>query len=122
MTVKSDREINRAVPIGGIFILLMTGVAFVVGALSNVMFFNATGQISIVAAGEAGIDGIIPAFLNAFTDPWFVTIFMVILMAAGMSTISSQFHAMGDCGRKGYRQLLEANGQNRNAGQRASAR
>jgi SSS family solute:Na+ symporter len=95
MTVKSDREINRAVPIGGVFILLMTGVAFVVGALSNVLFFNTTGKIAIAAAGEAGIDGIIPAFLNTFTQPWFVTIFMVILMAAGMSTISSQFHAMG---------------------------
>ena len=95
MTVKSDREINRAVPIGGVFILLMTGVAFLVGALSNVMFFNATGKISIAAAGEAGIDGIIPTFLNTFTQPWFVTIFMVVLMAAGMSTISSQFHAMG---------------------------
>ncbi len=95
MTVKSDREINRAIPIGGVFILLMTGVAFVVGALSNVMFFNASGQIAIEAAGKAGIDGIIPAFLNTFTPPWFVTIFMVVLMAAGMSTISSQFHAMG---------------------------
>ena len=95
MTVKSDREINRAVPIGGVFILLMTGVAFVVGALSNELFFNSTGMISIAAAGSTGIDGIIPMFLNTFTQPWFVTIFMVILMAAGMSTISSQFHAMG---------------------------
>ena len=95
MTVKSDREINRAVPIGGVFILLMTGVAFVVGALSNVLFFNESGKIAIAAAGDAGIDGIIPTFLNTFTEPWFVTIFMVILMAAGMSTISSQFHAMG---------------------------
>lgn len=93
MTVKSDREINRAVPIGGVFILLMTGVAFVVGALSNVMFFNETGQISVAAAG--GTDNIIPTFLNTFTQPWFVTLFLVILMAAGMSTISSQFHAMG---------------------------
>ena len=33
MTVKSDREINRAVPVGGVFILMMTGVAFVIGAL-----------------------------------------------------------------------------------------
>ena len=95
MTVKSDREINRAIPIGGIFILLMTGVAFVVGALSNVLFFNDSGQIAIEAAGKAGIDGIIPTFLNTFTPSWFVTLFMVILMAAGMSTISSQFHAMG---------------------------
>jgi len=35
MTVKSNRELNRAVASGGVFILMMTGVAFVVGALSK---------------------------------------------------------------------------------------
>jgi SSS family solute:Na+ symporter len=93
MTVKSDREINRAIPIGGIFILFMTGVAFVVGALSNVLFFEKTVQIAQAAAG--GTDGIIPVFLNTFTSPWFLTVFLVMMMAAGMSTISSQFHTMG---------------------------
>jgi SSS family solute:Na+ symporter len=93
MTVKSDREINRAVPIGGVFILFMTGVAFLVGGLSNILFFNETGLISVAAAG--GTDNIIPMFLNTFTSPWFVTIFLVMMMAAGMSTISSQFHTMG---------------------------
>ncbi len=46
MTVRSDKELNRAIPIGGTFILLMTGVAFIIGALSNVMFFNESGQIA----------------------------------------------------------------------------
>jgi SSS family solute:Na+ symporter len=58
MTVKSGRELNRAVLSGGIFILFMTGVAFTVGALSNVAFYNETGQIAIAAAGSN--DGIIP--------------------------------------------------------------
>jgi SSS family solute:Na+ symporter len=40
MTVKSDRELNRAVLVGGVFILMMTGVAFTVGALTNVYFFK----------------------------------------------------------------------------------
>jgi len=93
MTVKSDRELNRAIPIGGVFILLMTGVAFLVGALSNVLFFQKSGEIAVAAAGVT--DNIIPSFLNTFTSPWFVTIFLVILLAAGMSTISSQFHTMG---------------------------
>lgn len=93
MTVKSDRELNRAIPIGGVFILFMTGVAFIVGALSNVLFFDQSGKIAVAAAG--GTDGIIPLFLNTFTSPWFVTIFLVMMMAAGMSTISSQFHTMG---------------------------
>ena len=38
MTVKSKRELNRAVAVGGVFILAMTGVAFTVGALSNAYF------------------------------------------------------------------------------------
>ncbi|MDX1358956.1 MAG: sodium:solute symporter family protein, partial [Clostridia bacterium] len=93
MTVKSDRELNRAIPIGGIFILMMTGVAFVVGALSNVMFFESTGKIAVAAAG--GTDKIIPAFLAGNMPEWFVSVFLVVLLAAGMSTISSQLHAIG---------------------------
>lgn len=94
MTVKSDREINRAIPIGGVFILFMTGVAFVVGALSNVLFFNTQGQVA-VAAAAGSTDSIIPMFLDGFMPEWFVTVFLIILLAAGMSTISSQYHAIG---------------------------
>ncbi|MFO7612426.1 MAG: sodium:solute symporter family protein [Clostridia bacterium] len=93
MTVRSDKELNRAIPIGGIFILMMTGVAFVVGALSNVLFFETQGKIAVAAAG--GTDGIIPAFLNNFMPEWFISVFLVVLLAAGMSTISSQLHAIG---------------------------
>ena len=38
MTVNSKQALNRAVAAGGFFILCMTGVAFTVGALSNVYF------------------------------------------------------------------------------------
>jgi len=38
MTVQSKRELNRAVGIGAVFILLMVGVAYVTGSLSNVYF------------------------------------------------------------------------------------
>jgi SSS family solute:Na+ symporter len=49
MTVKSGRELNRAVVSGGIFILMMTGVAFTVGRLSNVYFYQESGKIAIAA-------------------------------------------------------------------------
>ena len=94
MTVRSNKELNRAVLIGGIFILFMTGVAFVVGALSNVYFFNETGNIAIAAA-QGNTDLVIPTFINMAMPPWFVYIFMLTLLAAAMSTISSQFHALG---------------------------
>jgi len=93
MTVKSDRELNRGVVIGGVFIMLMTGVAFIVGALSNVFFFNATGKIAIAAAGSP--DNVIPLFIKDNMPEWYTAVFMITLLAAAMSTLSSQFHTMG---------------------------
>ena len=93
MTVRSDRELNRGVVIGGVFIMLMTGVAFIVGALSNVLFVNATGKIAIAAAGSP--DNVIPFFIKNTMPEWYTTVFMITLLAAAMSTMSSQFHTMG---------------------------
>ncbi len=94
MTVKSGRELNRAVPIGGVFILMMTGVAFVVGALTNVYFFKTAGKVSIAMAG-GDVEKIIPMFIKSALPAWFGVLFMLALLSAAMSTLSSQFHAMG---------------------------
>jgi SSS family solute:Na+ symporter len=96
MTVKSSKEINRGVMAGGLFILAMTGVAFVVGALSNVYFFNNPqfGKISLAVA-EGNIDKIIPTYINSAMPIWFIYLFMLTLLSAAMSTSSSQFHALG---------------------------
>lgn len=96
MTVKSKRELNRAVLVGGIFILLMTGVAFVVGALSNVYFIKnpAFGKIAIAAAG-GNVENVIPLYIKHAMPAWFGVIFMLTLLSAAMSTLSSQFHTMG---------------------------
>jgi solute:Na+ symporter, SSS family len=96
MTVKSNKELNRGVLVGGIFILCMTGVAFVVGALSNVYFMNNPqfGKISIAVAG-GNMDKIIPAYINSAMPSWFVYLFMLTLLSAAMSTSSSQFHTLG---------------------------
>lgn len=96
MTVKSRKELNRAVLIGGIFILAMTGVAFVVGALSNVFFVRdpEVGRISLLAADKS-IENIIPLFISRYMPVWLGSVIVVTLLAAAMSTVSSQFHAMG---------------------------
>lgn len=96
MTVKSNKELNRAVTIGGIFILMMTGVAFVVGALSNVYFVNnpVFGKISLAVA-KGNIDSIIPTYINSTFPVWFVYLFMLTLLSAAMSTSSGQFHTLG---------------------------
>lgn len=105
MTVKSRKELDRAVAIGGVFILMMTGVAFVVGALSNVFFYETQGTIAIAAAG-GDVERIIPLYLQGAMPGWFSILFMLTLLAAAMSTLSSQFHAMGtSLGRDVYEQI-----------------
>ncbi|MBC18417.1 MAG: sodium:solute symporter [Desulfovibrio sp.] len=94
MTVPSDRELNRAVAIGGIFILLLTGVAFVTGALSNVIFYKEFGKISIAMA-EGNFDKIIPIYIDKIMPGWFSGLFLVAMFAAAMSTMSSQYHVGG---------------------------
>ncbi|MEI7904834.1 MAG: sodium:solute symporter family protein [Candidatus Firestonebacteria bacterium] len=187
MTVKSGREINRAVPIGGFFILMMVGVAYTVGALTNVYFNNnpeyktiSIEAVKMEAAKKAGVpyiapatavpavpsasstpapsmtqanalikpavvvtieakitspapstvtaavkpaapksikpgvpltDAIIPLFITKAMPGWFAPIFLVTLLAAAMSTLSSQFHTMGTAiGRDVFEQGLGKKG------------
>ncbi len=107
MTVKNDRSLYRALLVGGPFIVMMTGVAFVVGALSNVYFFREKGVISLAAAG-GNTDLIIPEYINLAMPEVFVVLFMLVLLAAAMSTLSSQYHTMGTAiGHDLYRQFLK---------------
>lgn len=94
MTAKDNRSLNRAVMVGGPFILMMTGVAFTVGALTNVYFMQHGGKIAIDAAG-GNVDAIIPLYINQAMPDLFVIIFMLTLLSAAMSTLSSLYHTMG---------------------------
>ncbi len=94
MTVKSSRDLNRAVLIGGVFIFVTTGFVYTVGALSNVYFYRESGMLAIEAA-SGNVDLIIPGYISMAMPEWFVYLFMLALLSAGMSTLSSQFHAMG---------------------------
>lgn len=102
MTVKSTRELNRAVMVGGIFILVTVGTSFFVGSLSNVFFMEvapsggeqAPGILSLVAAGGK-VEQVIPLFMKNYMPAWLGDVFFITLLAAAMSTISGQFHAMG---------------------------
>ena len=94
MTLKSDRELNRSIPFTAIFILFTTGVAYAVGALTNVYFHNMYTEMPIHAV-QGNLDKIIPLYMDRFYPPWFVALFLVSLMSAAMSAGSSQFHALG---------------------------
>lgn len=107
MTVKSNKELNRGVLIGGIFIAVMTGTAYIVGALSNVYFFN---ELSLVAINvvQGNVDKIIPTFISSALPEWFIYVFLLSLLAASMSTLSSQYHTQGTAlGRDIYKNLKE---------------
>ncbi len=188
MTVQSKRELNRAVLIGGIFIMFCTGTAFTVGSLSNVYFYeneiitgkiidtttvdiiakktvdgnktvpcellhidtigdgkpdeyvvlkgvgkaeaimpkaevkdlgdgmseikpNATAFTRAVTQMAPGVwafypDSIIPLFIQKAMPDWFGLLFLLTLLSAAMSTLSSQFHAVGSSlGRDVYEQI-----------------
>lgn len=175
MTVRSRRELDRAVPIGAVFILLMVGTPFVVGSLSNAWFaqhgpllqgkvvevidaekdralvelmqkdasgtwtsilnpktqaparapmiigertsaqdgdgatFELVAGRSIAATYTKGdADTIIPAFIMAAMPHWFGVIFFLALLAAAMSTMSSQFHTIGTAaGRDLYERISD---------------
>jgi SSS family solute:Na+ symporter len=114
MTVKSNRELNRGVFIGGIFVFMAVGVPFIVGPLSNVFFYHynpdTLGKIAIVAA-DKNVAKIIPMYINSSMPQWFTAIFMITLLSAAMSTLSSQFHAMGtSLGRDIYEKALGMKG------------
>lgn len=96
MTVKSGKELNRALVFGGVFILFMTGVAFTVGALSNVYFYETSKTIAMTASAVGGTgpntDKVIPLFLTQAFPVWLVYFFLLGLLAAAMSTLSGQLH------------------------------
>ena len=105
MTVKSKNELNRGVLIGGVFIFVVMGSAYLVGALSNVWYYEFNeGKNALQSAG--GIEKVIPHFINSALPKWFSFIFLFALISAAMSTLSSQFHTMGTAfGRDVFEQI-----------------
>lgn len=109
MTVRQPRSIYQAILVGGIFIFFMTGTAFIVGPLSNLYFYRAQGQIAIAAAG-GNVDSIIPVFVTHIMPEWFLYVFMLTLLSAAISTLSSLLHVQGAAFA---RDLVETLGWNR---------
>jgi SSS family solute:Na+ symporter len=95
MTAKDDKALNRAVPIGAVFILMMVGVAYTVGALSNVYFMEHNGQLATQVVPGGNLDMVIPTFINAIMPDWFVMLFMLTMLSAALSTMSALLHTMG---------------------------
>lgn len=101
MTVKSGRELNRAVLVGGVFILLTVGSAYTVGALSNVFFYRTDLGIAnkfqslAIQAARGNPDLIIPIFIREALPGVVLYLFFLTMLSAAMSTLSSLFHVTG---------------------------
>ena len=104
MSVKSCRELNRAVMIGAFFILMTVGSAYLIGALSNVFFWQQKQQTALEAAG-GNMDKIIPLFIATALPPVVLYVFVLSMIAAAMSTLSALYHAIGSA--LGYDFFLE---------------
>jgi SSS family solute:Na+ symporter len=68
-------------------------VVYHAGPLSNLFFLKHNGQVAVEYISD--IDKIIPTFINEAMPNWFTALFMLSILSASMSTLSSQFHVMG---------------------------
>ena len=93
MTVKSGKELKRGVFIGCLFIAVTVGSVYHAGALSNLYFMKTNGAVATDVVHD--IDKIIPYFIDHAMPEWFSALFMLCILSASMSTLSSQFHTMG---------------------------
>ncbi|HSV42889.1 MAG TPA: sodium:solute symporter family protein, partial [Methanomassiliicoccales archaeon] len=66
---------------------------YTVGALTNVYFWREDGMLSLARAGNT--DSIMPLYINSAMPDIVVVFFMLTLLAAAMSTLSSLLHALG---------------------------
>lgn len=93
MTVESSKQLNRGVFIGCLFLIVTVGTIYHAGALSNLFFLRTEGAVATEVVKD--IDTIIPYFINKAMPDWFAALFMLCILSASMSTLSSQFHTMG---------------------------
>ncbi|MDH7517510.1 MAG: sodium/solute symporter [Candidatus Thermoplasmatota archaeon] len=89
LSAKDEKSLRQAIPYGGIFILLMTFIAFSIGPLCNVLMINNGLQY------PGTPDKVVPLIVNEFFPTWFVILFLFAILSAAMSTASALFHTAG---------------------------
>ena len=102
MSSKDNRSLNKSMIIGCVFVFIIVGIAYTVGAMSNLYFFEEYG-VNAIQHVTSGTDFIIPTFItdifHGFTfGDLFVSLFLVSLISASVSTISALMHTIGAAG------------------------
>jgi SSS family solute:Na+ symporter len=89
LSAKSEKALRRAIPYGGLFILLMTFTAFSIGPLCNVLMV----ENGLNYPGTP--DKVLPLIVTELFPDWFVFLFLFAVLSAAMSTASALFHSAG---------------------------
>ena len=102
MSAKDDRTLTRSMVIGSIFIFVIVGSAYTCGTLCNLYFFDQHG-VSAFQYVTNGVDFIIPTYIvEVFSSitlgDLFVSLFLLSLICASISTISALMHTIGVAG------------------------
>ncbi|NLL94969.1 MAG: sodium:solute symporter family protein [Thermoplasmatales archaeon] len=123
MSAKDDRVLNRSLAIGALFMLSIVGVAYTVGAMTNLYFYREFGEISVVHCDN--VDMIIPTFVNSLFDgvfmgDVFVAVFVLAILSASLSTLAALLHTMGASG--GYDLWSQVSGEKTVTGSMKSLR
>ncbi len=105
MSAKSDRDLNKSLIIGSIFMLVIVGSAYTVGSLTNVYFIDNYGLTSYqyITSIGLGTDFIIPEYIleifkSVTFGDLFISLFLLSLICASISTISALMHTIGVAG------------------------
>jgi len=105
LSAKSEKALKKAIPYGGIFILLMTFTAFSIGPLCNVLM----AENGLFYPGSP--DKVVPLVIEEVFPQWFVFLFLFAVLAAAMSTASALFHTAGaSIGRDVYEKGMKRKG------------
>ena len=105
LSAKDDKMLSRSMIVGSIFTLAIVGIAYTVGALTNVYFWQEHSMTSFqyISSLKLGVDFIIPqyvleVFSNGGWGNFFICAFVLSLLAAAVSTLSALMHAIGAAG------------------------
>ena len=102
MSAKDDRTLTRSMVIGSIFIFVIVGSAYTCGTLCNLYFYDNYGVCAFSYVTN-GVDFIIPTYIvEVFSSitfgDLFVSLFLLSLICASISTISALMHTIGVAG------------------------
>ena len=102
MSAKDDKTLTRSMVIGSIFIFVIVGSAYTCGTLCNLYFFENYGTSAFQHVTN-GVDFIIPTYIvevfsNITLGDMFVSLFLLSLICASISTISALMHTIGVAG------------------------